>query len=294
MNYQKIYDDICKRGQERILPKEVYTEKHHIIPKCLGGGNNKENLTKLTAREHFLVHYILSEKLYPKSGKLWYAFLRMCNSCNEFQQRHIPSSKLYDYVRQKYSETNKGIDNQNYGRKLSDYHKKMISDANKGKQISDKHKLKLKELFSGKSLEERYGEDKAMNAKKKMRENCDNSGSKNPMFGKNHGADTKKKISNSLKGNIPSEETRQKIRERALGRTHSIETKQKCREIALKQSEETKKKKSENSCKNKKCQIDGVEFRSVSFAGKLLGIPVETVRGRIKSNNIRWVNWKYI
>ena len=44
MNYQKIYDDICKRGQERQLPKDVYTEKHHIVPKCLGGGNEKSKI----------------------------------------------------------------------------------------------------------------------------------------------------------------------------------------------------------------------------------------------------------
>jgi hypothetical protein len=40
MNYQKIYNQIIERAQNRIL--EGYVEKHHIIPKCLGGLDNKE------------------------------------------------------------------------------------------------------------------------------------------------------------------------------------------------------------------------------------------------------------
>jgi len=36
-----------------------YTEQHHILPKCLGGTNNKSNLVRLTAREHFVCHLLL-------------------------------------------------------------------------------------------------------------------------------------------------------------------------------------------------------------------------------------------
>jgi len=56
MNYQKIYDQIIERAKNRKL--EGYKEKHHIIPKCLGGPDNKENLVELTAREHFLCHLL--------------------------------------------------------------------------------------------------------------------------------------------------------------------------------------------------------------------------------------------
>lgn len=97
MNYQKIYDDICKRGQERQLPKEVYTEKHHIVPKCLGGGNEKSNLTILTAREHFLVHYILT-RIYPNNSKIWNACFKMCSQSSN-QKRFVPDSKLYESIK---------------------------------------------------------------------------------------------------------------------------------------------------------------------------------------------------
>ena len=44
----------------------------------MGGDNKKNNLTKLTAKEHFICHKILC-KLYPNNEKLRYAFWVMCN-----------------------------------------------------------------------------------------------------------------------------------------------------------------------------------------------------------------------
>ena len=40
MNYQKIYDSLIERARQREL-KNVYFEKHHVIPKCMGGSNIK-------------------------------------------------------------------------------------------------------------------------------------------------------------------------------------------------------------------------------------------------------------
>jgi hypothetical protein len=70
MNYQKIYDQIIKQAKTRKL--DGYKEKHHIIPKCIGGLDTKENLVELTAREHFICHRLLC-KIYPDNLKLKYA-----------------------------------------------------------------------------------------------------------------------------------------------------------------------------------------------------------------------------
>lgn len=51
-----MYNQLIKRVKTRIL--EGYYEKHHIILKCMGGDNSLENLVKLTAREHFLCHWL--------------------------------------------------------------------------------------------------------------------------------------------------------------------------------------------------------------------------------------------
>ena len=57
MNYEKIYHSIIEKAKTRILTE--YFEEHHIIPKSLGGNNSKENKAILTAREHFVCHWLL-------------------------------------------------------------------------------------------------------------------------------------------------------------------------------------------------------------------------------------------
>jgi hypothetical protein len=57
--YTHTYYKIIERSKSRIIP--YYTEKHHIIPKSLGGSNKKDNLALLTAREHFICHLLLTK-----------------------------------------------------------------------------------------------------------------------------------------------------------------------------------------------------------------------------------------
>lgn len=54
------YSQIIDRARGRQLPR-CYTEVHHIKPRSLGGGNEDTNLVRLTYREHFLVHWILTK-----------------------------------------------------------------------------------------------------------------------------------------------------------------------------------------------------------------------------------------
>ena len=93
MNYQRIYNQIVERGKIRQL--DGYKECHHIVPKCMGGSDNKENLVELTAREHFLCHYLLV-RIYPNNQKLIHAFWLMCIVKRDYQSRYIPSSRQYE------------------------------------------------------------------------------------------------------------------------------------------------------------------------------------------------------
>ena len=90
MDYKKIHDNLIERGKNRKL--DGYVEKHHIIPKCMNGTNEPNNLVKLTAREHFLVHWLLHE-MYPENSDLRYAFWSMCRNSDN-QQRYKPSYTL--------------------------------------------------------------------------------------------------------------------------------------------------------------------------------------------------------
>jgi hypothetical protein len=95
MNYQRIHDAIINRARNRTL--QGYYEKHHVIPRCLGGTDDLDNLVELTAREHFIVHKLLC-KIYPNEHKLVYAYWMMCNkqgSSKMVREYHV-SSREYD------------------------------------------------------------------------------------------------------------------------------------------------------------------------------------------------------
>ena len=100
MNYQKIYNQIIERAKNRQL--EGYKEKHHILPKCLGGDNKKENLVELTAREHFLCHMLLCE-IYPNEIKLRQA-LWLMSSNPKYKNTKI-SSQMYEHIKSNFKHT---------------------------------------------------------------------------------------------------------------------------------------------------------------------------------------------
>jgi ribosomal protein S27E len=54
------YYRIINQAKNRFQPTE-YTEKHHIIPRCLGGENTKENIVVLTYKEHYVCHHLLTK-----------------------------------------------------------------------------------------------------------------------------------------------------------------------------------------------------------------------------------------
>jgi hypothetical protein len=98
MEYLKIYNRIVERATNRDVLG--YVEKHHIIPKCLGGDNKKSNIVLLTAKEHYICHKLLCE-IYPNESKLKYAFWRMCNVANnKYQERNYKvSAKVYSRIK---------------------------------------------------------------------------------------------------------------------------------------------------------------------------------------------------
>lgn len=108
MNYTRIYNQIVERAQTRKL--NGYVEKHHVIPKCIGGLDIKENIVELTAREHFLCHRLLCE-IYPENTKLWYALWLMVigknrkNSLNPY----ILSSRTYESLKLEFVKRVTGI-----------------------------------------------------------------------------------------------------------------------------------------------------------------------------------------
>jgi hypothetical protein len=68
MNYNRIYKEFITNRLKIQPVKPVYFEKHHIIPRSLGGNDEPKNIIRLTPEDHFFAHLLLA-KIY--GGKLW-------------------------------------------------------------------------------------------------------------------------------------------------------------------------------------------------------------------------------
>lgn len=102
MNYQWHYDQLMITRKNRIPENGKYYEKHHIVPKSMGGDNSTDNIAILTAREHFLAHWLLW--LTYRNRKMACAFWSMCRSGSKNSGR-ITSSKMYSIAREAASIT---------------------------------------------------------------------------------------------------------------------------------------------------------------------------------------------
>jgi hypothetical protein len=171
MNYQRIHDAIIDRARTRTL--QGYREKHHVIPRCMGGSDAPSNLIELTAREHFIVHKLLVQ-IYPDVYKLVYAYWMMSRnvSNSKYEREYKVSNRDYERARKLFSEVSSV---KQKGRRLSDKHKQKLSLAAKTRKTrtpikhSKETKQKLRSLWLGttRSIEDRKKISEGQLGKKK-------------------------------------------------------------------------------------------------------------------------------
>jgi hypothetical protein len=121
--YYRIVDNAkCqKRNKRRSTHRNyIYYEEHHIIPKSLQGTNFSDNLVLLTAREHFLCHYLLCKMVDYDSAR-WHKLVRAFTfmySSSAKQCRYV-NSRLYASARKNMghvmSQSQSGKGNSQFG-----------------------------------------------------------------------------------------------------------------------------------------------------------------------------------
>lgn len=138
--YTKLYYQIIQSARKKEYDR--YTEKHHILPKSLGGSNKWNNLIILSAREHFLCHYLLTKMIEMKTKhyhKMLNAFMIMKGNPNTETIRYI-NSRLYNSVKSFHSkiQSNKvtGKNNPNYGKTWVSCPKQKISTRIKKEDLN--------------------------------------------------------------------------------------------------------------------------------------------------------------
>lgn len=156
MDYSSVYDQLIERGKTRIL--EGYTEKHHIIPRCMGGSDDTSNLVDLCPREHFIAHVLLA-KIHPENHGLMKAVQMMTVGQGENRSKN----RMYGWMKRRFSEAQSvcqgGKRNSQYGtRWIYDndtlVNKKISNDLPTPEGWSDGRKL-VAETKQGKMIRER-------------------------------------------------------------------------------------------------------------------------------------------
>jgi len=133
--YTRWYISIIESRISRIFEDDTYTEKHHIIPKSMGGSNLEDNLVKLTFKEHFIVHWLLTKMCIKKqhTRKMQYAMRSM--SWNKTGNRIISSWQ--------FEVTKKNVSNSSKGKILSESTRKKISDAGKNRFALEENRIAM-------------------------------------------------------------------------------------------------------------------------------------------------------
>lgn len=156
--YTRIYYCIVDRAKNR---EDIsgYTERHHVIPRCLGGSNTPENLVKLTAKEHFLAHLLLIKMVaLEHKRKMAYAVICFKRKNPRHSGRDVTNGKSYDRVRSLLSslpvseETSRRISLALTGKKRALSVSLAISKAHKGKTVSAESRQKMRAAKLGKTL----------------------------------------------------------------------------------------------------------------------------------------------
>ncbi len=136
MNYKYLYEKLIKTRVDRKRIVGEYYEKHHIVPKSIGGTDKVNNIIYLTGREHYIAHWLLY-RIRPHSVSLALAFWKMSIPNTRFTKRNYNvSSKAYHEAKRAMAEANRKL---NLGRKIKPEHLlKWKKNKNNSKKIIHK------------------------------------------------------------------------------------------------------------------------------------------------------------
>ena len=204
--YLDEYYNIIKNNKI-IDVKSQYCEKHHIIPKSLGGSNKKENIVFLSAKDHFLCHKLLTKFTTGTSNqKMWNALWRMMNKQSHNQLRDYEfTPEEYEEARINHSKIQSARmskeNNPFYGKKHSPETKKKMSESKKGKTYEEIFGSEYAAVMKQQRKVETTGKKRSNATKEKIRKS---------KLGKPRDPELMKSIGQKLKGRKQSQDTLEK------------------------------------------------------------------------------------
>lgn len=104
MDYQKIYTAFIADRKRVENDVQGYVERHHILPRSLGGSDDPSNVIRLTPEDHFFAHLLLAK---IHGGKMWSPIAFMVGGARRFY-RPVESRKSYGWVKRALAKSKSG------------------------------------------------------------------------------------------------------------------------------------------------------------------------------------------
>lgn len=105
MDYARIYREFVADRLNKQPEAPTYFERHHILPRSLGGGDEPDNMIRLTPEDHYFAHLCLAK---AHGGRQWAGVLcmtRMLISKNRRQSAAVFSKRrMVGIARRKHAE----------------------------------------------------------------------------------------------------------------------------------------------------------------------------------------------
>jgi hypothetical protein len=135
-------------GSLRNQAVDGYSEVHHVVPVSMGGSNDKDNLVALTARQHYVAHWMLAKAC---GGSAARAFFMMSN----FGKYGTVNSTTYDKARKEYAkQVSLQMKEQPNVPEFTEEHREKLRQAKLGTKLTDEHKAKVGQAQIGRKLSE--------------------------------------------------------------------------------------------------------------------------------------------
>ena len=198
--YTKWYISIIEKSFNRNI--STYTERHHIVPKSFSKEleiqdiNDPNNLSTLTAKEHFICHKLLTKMFEGKfKRKMTYAIHRLSYSQNGRKSESYVSARHYEQIRKQHSKNLTGEGNPMFGKIHSNETKEKISIKAIGRKMPEIIKKKISNSTRGEN-NHMYGQTHTEEARRKISEGNKGigAGENNNFYGKTHTEETKQKL----------------------------------------------------------------------------------------------------
>jgi hypothetical protein len=155
--YLTRYIKLIEYARNNVPEKGTYTEAHHILPKSMfpkfkDGRKHKWNIIKLSARQHFIAHWMLWKAF--RNQSMTHAFHCMCilNSRKNHKRYTCKSSRIYETLTKNFSTHQSKIVTDKWKNKE---HREKMEKIMRSEECKEKHRKNCKEMWQCEEFKEK-------------------------------------------------------------------------------------------------------------------------------------------